>query len=123
MVIDRDGNPVEHPDLSRGHVVRSVRIRPGAAPLGNGKVAWADEDWEDVDVYVPYTTEQLAQIARARLNATDYVAAKAVDALMGCTDAASVLDVLAAFRAEYAKVIAERAELRRTVNELAGEVD
>lgn len=123
MVIDRDGNPVESPDLSRGHVVRSVRIKPGAAPLGHGKVAWADEDWEDVDVYVPYTPEQLAQIARARLNATDYVAAKAVDALMGCTDAASVLDVLAAFRAEYADVLAERAELRRTVNELAGEVD
>lgn len=123
MVIDRDGNPVESPDLTRGHVVRSVRIKPGAAPLGNGKVAWADEDWEDVDVYVPYTPEQLAQIARARLNATDYVAAKAVDALMGCTDADSVLDVLAAFRAEYADVLAERAELRRTVNELAGEVD
>lgn len=122
MVIDRDGNPVESPDLSRGHVVRSVRIKPGAAPLGHGKVAWADDDWEDVDVFVPYTPEQLAQIARARLNATDYVAAKAVDALMGCTDAASVLDVLAAFRAEYADVLAERAELRRTVNELAGEV-
>lgn len=123
MVIDRDGNPVEHPDLSRGHVVRSVRIKPGAAPLGHGKVAWADDDWEDVDVYVPYTPEQLAQIARARLNATDYIAAKAVDALMGCSDAASMLAVLASFKAEYADVLAERAELRRTVNELAGEVD
>lgn len=122
MIYDTDGNPVDNPDLTLGHVQTVTRIKADAAPLGNGKVAWADEDWETVQVYVPFSDAELTYRAKARLAATDYVAAKAMDALMGCSDAASMLEVLASFKAEYAGVLAERAELRRTVNELAGEV-
>lgn len=123
MIYDTDGNPVDNPDLTLGHVQTVTRIKADAAPLGNGKVAWADEDWETVQVYVPFSDAELTYRAKARLAATDYVAAKAMDALMGCSDADSMLEVLASFKAEYADVLAERAELRRTVNELAGEVD
>lgn len=123
MIYDTNGAPVDSPDLTRGHVQTVTRIKPDAAPLGNGKVAWADDDWETVQVYVPFSDTELTHRAKARLAATDYVAAKAMDALMGCADAEAVLSVLSDFRAEYADVLAERAELRRTVNELAGEVD
>lgn len=122
MIQDEQGNPVDNPDLNLGHVQTVTRIKPDAAPLGNGKVAWADSDWETVQVYVQFSDAELTYRAKARLAATDYVAAKAMDALMGCTDADSMLAVLSGFRAEYADVLAEREELRRTVNELAGEV-
>lgn len=61
MVYDQNGNQLESYDLSRGYLQPRTIIRPDAAPIDNvTKFAWADEDYEEIQVYIPYeeqTTE------------------------------------------------------------------
>lgn len=46
-----------------GYYETQIRIKEGAAPIDNvAKFAWSDEDYEEVEVFVPYTEEQLAMI-------------------------------------------------------------
>ena len=61
MVYDLNGNVLESYDLTKGSLSVRTVIRPEAAPVDNvTKFAWADEDYEEIQVYIPHeeqTTE------------------------------------------------------------------
>lgn len=66
MIYDESGNPIENPDLSLGYVTEQTVVRDGAAPIDNvTKFAWADDDYDTRQVYVPYTADELARMAEA----------------------------------------------------------
>lgn len=75
-VINQKGKTITEYDLTAGQLVTAKTIREDAVPVDNvKKFAWADEDYEDVLMYVPNriktTAEQIADL-KARLTATDY---------------------------------------------------
>ena len=61
MVYDLNGNVLESYDLTKGSLSVRTVIRPDAVPIDNvNKFAWADDDYEEVQVYIPHeeqTTE------------------------------------------------------------------
>ena len=66
MIYDESGNPIENPDLSLGYVTEQTVVRDGAAPIDNvTKFAWADDDYDTRQVYVPYTADELARMQEA----------------------------------------------------------
>lgn len=89
----------------------------------------------DVDSFYRYvllTAEELAERARAKAQAeigelkgnlasTDYVAAKAMDALLSCSSIADLLSALASVRSDYADVLEKRREWREKINALKSE--
>lgn len=65
-IYDENGDVVENPDLSLGCVTEQVVIKPDAEPIDDvTKFAWADEDYETRNVYVPYTVEEIARMDEA----------------------------------------------------------
>lgn len=55
MVYDLNGNILESYDLTKGSLSTKTVVRPDAAPIDNvTKFAWEDEDFEDVQVYIPF---------------------------------------------------------------------
>lgn len=53
-VIDQNGNTLTEYDLTKGHLVSTTAIREDAEPIDNRiKHAWADEDYEEAQMYVP----------------------------------------------------------------------
>lgn len=60
-IIDTEGNPLQSPNLNKGYLVVRQEIREAATPIDNiTKFAWADDDYEEVQVYIPHeeqTTE------------------------------------------------------------------
>ena len=87
-------------------------------PYQPAKEAW--DEYEDIQVYIPYTEEELATIAarnaivaaKAFLEKTDYIVLKIAEATAE-GDAESV----AALQEEYAEQLQKRKEARATVNE------
>ena len=75
-VINENRETVTEYDLSTGSLVPATVVREGAKPIDNvKKFAWADEDYEDVLMFVPNPvktiTQQVAEL-KAQLAATDY---------------------------------------------------
>lgn len=67
MVYDLNGNVLESYDLTKGSLSVRTVIRPEAAPIDNvTKFAWADEDYEEIQVYIPYeaTEDEPSQLDR-----------------------------------------------------------
>lgn len=67
MVYDLNGNVLESYDLTKGSLSVRTVIRPEAAPIDNvNKFAWADEDYEEIQVYIPYeaTEDEPSQLDR-----------------------------------------------------------
>lgn len=67
MVYDLNGNVLESYDLTKGSLSVRTVIRPEAAPIDNvTKFAWADEDYEEIQVYIPYevTANEPSQLDR-----------------------------------------------------------
>lgn len=60
--------------------------------------------------------EELSQEARNNLIATDYISAKVGDAILECTTANEIVDVLSKYRAKYIDVIENRKIWREQVN-------
>ena len=61
MVYDLNGNILESYDLTKGSLSVRTVIRPDAVPIDNvNKFAWADDDYEEVQVYIPHE-EQTAE--------------------------------------------------------------
>lgn len=65
----------------------------------------------------PSAAEQIAAL-KQKLFETDYVAAKAVDAMAAADSLTSLLAALKFIRTEYATVFAQRAAWRKEINEL-----
>lgn len=98
-------------DLSKGRMYVKRIIRPDAVPVDNvNKFAYADEDYEEVQIYERIPDEVLNQKRidelKRKLSDTDYVVLKIMEGV-------STLE-------EYAEVIAQRREWRKEINDLEG---
>ena len=53
-IVDESGKPlpVEKVDLNAGSLVSYTTIKENAEPLSKDKTYWADDDWEEVQMYV-----------------------------------------------------------------------
>lgn len=71
----------------------------------------------DPFIVVPSAAEQIAAL-KQKLVETDYIAAKAVDAMATADSLTSLLTALKSIHTEYATVFAQRAEWRKEINEL-----
>lgn len=71
----------------------------------------------DPFVAVPSVAEQIATL-KQKLADTDYITAKAVDAMAAADSLTSLLTVLKSIRTEYADVLAQRAAWRKEINDL-----
>ncbi len=71
----------------------------------------------DPFVAVPSVAEQIAAL-KQKLVETDYIAAKAVDAMAAADSLTSLLAALKSIRTEYATVFAQRAAWRKEINDL-----
>ena len=71
----------------------------------------------DPFVAVPSAAEQIATLKR-KLAETDYITAKAVDAMTSADSITALLAALKSIRTEYATVFAQRAEWRAEINKL-----
>lgn len=83
----------------------------------------AQDEWRIVDgelVHDPRPVPAETRIAelKAKLEATDYIAAKAMDALL--RDSASGTETLASIGMEYEDTLRQRQEWRDEINELEG---
>ena len=96
-------------DLSVGYLVPYLSIRADASPIdGVKKVAWADEDYEESQMYIVLpesarTAQRIDELKR-QLSATDYAVIKIAEG--------------AATPDEYAEVIAQRQAWRAEINQL-----
>ena len=71
----------------------------------------------DPFVAVPSVAEQIATL-KQKLADTDYITAKAVDAMTAADSLTSLLAALKSIRTEYADVLAQRAAWRKEINDL-----
>lgn len=71
----------------------------------------------DPFVAAPSVAEQIATL-KQKLSDTDYITAKAVDAMAAADSLTSLLTVLKSIRTEYADVLAQRAVWRKEINDL-----
>ena len=76
----------------------------------------------DPFVAVPSVAEQIATL-KQKLVETDYIAAKAVDAMTAADSLTALLAALKSIRTEYANVFAQRAEWRAESNKLEEQGD
>ena len=76
----------------------------------------------DPFVAVPSVAEQIEALKR-KLAETDYITAKAVDAMAAADSLTALLAALKSIRAEYADVLAQRAEWRAEINKLEEQGD
>ena len=73
----------------------------------------------DPFVAVPSVAEQIATL-KQKLADTDYITAKAVDAMTAADSLTALLAALKSIRTEYADVLAQRAAWRKEINDLEG---
>ena len=71
----------------------------------------------DPFVAMPSVAEQIAAL-KQKLADTDYIAAKAVDAMTAADSLTALLTALKSIRTEYATVFAQRAAWRKEINDL-----
>lgn len=71
----------------------------------------------DPFVAVPSVAEQIATL-KQKLADTDYITAKAVDAMAAADSLTALLTALKSIRTEYADVLAQRAAWRKEINDL-----
>ena len=71
----------------------------------------------DPFVAVASAAEQIAALKR-KLDETDYIAAKAVDAMAAADSLTALLAALKSIRTEYSTVFAQRAAWRKEINDL-----
>lgn len=69
--------------------------------------------------WVPTAEERIA-VLQMQLESTDYIAAKAMDALISCDSITGFLSTMAAFREQYGDKIDARRKWREEINSLQG---
>lgn len=115
-VINQQGETIKNYDLTAGMLVPATVVRNGATPIDNvTKFAWANEDYEEVKMYIPNpvktTAQQVAEL-KAQLSATDYKVIK-------CSEC-QLLGLEMPY--DVAAIHAERQALRDQINALEQEV-
>lgn len=110
-LLDKDHNEIAESDvdLTKGRLYVTDIIRPDAAPVDNvTKFAYADEDYETVQIYerIPDSvlSERRIDDLKRKLTDTDYVVIKIAEGV--------------ATADEYADVIANRKAWREEINAL-----
>ena len=64
-VVNQNFETITEYDLTKGFLYPGVLIREDAEPIDNiTKHAWADEDYEDVQIYALYPVEEPTQLDR-----------------------------------------------------------
>lgn len=76
----------------------------------------------DPFVAVPSVAEQIATL-KQKLSDTDYITAKAVDAMAAADSLTALLAALKSIRTEYATVFEQRAAWRKEINDLEEQGD
>ena len=75
-IVNRNFETITEPDLTLGRLVKVAAIREDIVPIDNKtKFAYADEDYEQVQMYIPYpvkTTKQKIDELKRQLEETDY---------------------------------------------------
>lgn len=71
----------------------------------------------DPFIAIPSVAEQIAAL-KQKLSDTDYITAKAVDAMAAADSLTALLAALKSIRTEYADVLAQRAVWRKEINDL-----
>ena len=75
-VLDINGNIITNYDLSKGKLIIRKMLREDVAPIDNiTKFTWTDEDFEEVQIYVPNkekTAKEQINELKKQLEATDY---------------------------------------------------
>lgn len=71
----------------------------------------------DPFIAIPSVAEQIATL-KQKLADTDYITAKAVDAMAAADSLTALLAALKSIRTEYADVLAQRAVWRKEINDL-----
>lgn len=74
-------------------------------------------------VEVIQTAEEKISDLKRNLAETDYITAKAVDAMTSADSLTALLAALKSIRTEYADVLAQRAAWRKEINDLEGKGD
>ena len=110
-VVDSNGNTLTEYNLTAGHLVSTTVVRENAAPIDDiTKFAWADEDYEQAQMYIPdpvkTAAEKIDKLKR-KLRETDYHIIKVMEG-------ASTLDACV-------EVIKQRALWRKEINNLEQE--
>lgn len=105
--------------MDNGFYVKEVRIKEGALPIDNvTKFAWADDDYEEVEVFIPFTVEQKIAMLKGNLAETDYIASKAMEAILSCSNVVDLFSAIKSIREEYGDKISLRKKWREQLNEL-----
>lgn len=75
-IVDENFNTITEYDLSKGRLEETFTIKEDVTPIDNiEKFAWADEDYEKVQMYIPnriLTTEEQILTLKNDLSSTDY---------------------------------------------------
>lgn len=114
-VVNKKLQTIAEYDLSAGRLIPCWAIREDATPIDyKTKFVWANEDYEDVQMYIPNraktSAERIAEL-KAQLSATDYKVIKCSECqLLG-----------AEMPYDVAELHAERQAIRNQINELEQE--
>ena len=82
-VINQNRETITEYDLSKGYLVPVKLIREDATPIDNKtKWAWADEDYEDGQMYIPNSIESAAPTQLDRIEAQVAYTAMMTDTLL-----------------------------------------
>lgn len=56
--------------MEKGYYKKEIRIRDNASPIDNiKKFAWADDDYEEVETWIPYSEEELLKMDKIETEA------------------------------------------------------
>ena len=111
-VVNEKFETITEYDLTAGKLIPKVAVKEDAEPIDNVKKhAWADDDWEEVQMYIPNhvktAAEEIAELKR-QLQSTDYKVIKCSECqLMGKE-----------MPYDVAELHAQRQALRDKINEL-----
>lgn len=99
-----------------GYYEEIILIKEDATPIDNiTKFAWADEDYETVEVWHEYTDDELVWQKQAEINELKQNLANTDYIIIKIAEGASTLD-------EYADTIALRQQWREQINELEAQI-